>query len=267
MKKITIVTITYNDIENLKCTVESVLKEKTDEIEYIIIDGASTDGTGDFLKTLKDEEIVIISEPDNGIYNAMNKGIRMAEGQWIYFLNSGDYLLDGVIQRVLGTLSPEADCIYGDVYLSLIYDNKRYFKLEKASSSIEIEQLRKGMQCSHQAIFCKRDVLERMNGFDETFKTAADWELILRIKLQSYIFKYIGIPIAIYDKTGVSSKPHPVEKHNIRKKNHLFRFVDIRFLCDLLQAFSWCIIAAVLGKKKAQYQIKYKNYQDKIIKE
>lgn len=100
MKKITIITVSYNDINNLKKTVASISGQLIDDIEYLIIDGGSEDGTKKYLHEL-DSKVIWISEPDTGIYNAMNKGIRAASGEWIWFVNAGDCLIKGSIQCVL----------------------------------------------------------------------------------------------------------------------------------------------------------------------
>ena len=265
MKKLSIVTITYNDLDNLKKTVQSVLKELKDDIEYIIIDGASTDGTVNYLRTLDNSKIIIISETDKGIYNAMNKGIKKALGEWLIFLNAGDVLLPGVLNKFSYLLNDDKDCLYGDIFLSLYYKDKQFYKLEQASKEIDIEVLKKHMQFSHQAFLCKKSILIKVKGFDEQFKTAADWDLIIRIALASYRFEHISTPIAIYDKTGVSSKPHPNEKHRIRKKNRLYRWLDVQYIRDLIQAGYWYVAAFLLRDNKVKYQIKYRRYTEEMI--
>ena len=265
MKKLSIISVTYNDLDNLKRTVESVIDQFESDIEYIIIDGASTDGTVDYLKTLENNDIKIISEPDKGIYNAMNKGIKKAFGEWILFLNAGDVLLPNVLSKLLPLLNDDKGCLYGDIFLTLSYKDKQFYKLEQADDEINIGILKKHMQFSHQAFFCKKEILVALKGFDEQFKTAADWDLMIRIALGLYRFEHINVPIAIYDKTGVSSKPHPNEKHNVRKKNKLYRGLDTQYITDLLQAGYWYIVALFLRENKVKYQIKYRKYTDEII--
>ncbi len=269
MKKLSIVTVTYNDLENLKATVGSVMCEirNDTEYEYIIIDGASTDGTADYLKTIKLKDIEIVSETDQGIYNAMNKGISKANGEWVLFLNAGDILLPGVLKKLRFRLDDNVDSIYGDIFIALLYEGKQYYKLERADDRIDIRVLRKHMQCSHQAFLCRRQTLINMHGFDEGFKTAADWDLIIRLALGSATFEHINTPIVAYDKTGVSSKPHPIEKHKIRKKNKLYKIIDVQYIKDLIQAICWYIIAMILGEKKRKYQIKYRHYSEQMVYE
>ena len=262
MKKLSIITITYNDLNNLKLTINSVINEINDRIEYVIIDGASKDGSVDYLNTIVNQNVCIFSEPDKGIYNAMNKGIKKSHGEWVLFLNSGDVLLPGTLPKILMCLDEQYDCFYGDIYLSLCYQGKQYYKKEKASPIIDLNNLRKHMLFSHQALLCKRNVLVKVNGFDEKFRTAADWDLIIRITKKKVKYKYLDTTIAIYDKTGVSSKPHPIEKHYIRKKNNLYRIIDTQYFRDLLQACIWYITAFILKDSKMKYQIKYRNYLD-----
>jgi len=116
--KLSIITINYNNASGLRKTVESVLSQSTHDFEYIVVDGGSTDGSVEYLESqnseLKTQNFSFISEKDNGIYNAMNKGIRMAQGEYLHFLNSGDWLADEkVVENMLKTL-PDCDIYVGN---------------------------------------------------------------------------------------------------------------------------------------------------------
>lgn len=165
MKKLSIITITYNDLLNLKSTVDSVLIQLNEQIEYWIIDGASKDGTYDYLCHLKD--VNWISESDSGIYDAMNKGINLAKGEWILFLNAGDLLLHDVLNKLLPELKNEHDCYFGDIIQIIPYMEEKYYIPELANA--DIQKIRKGMICSHQAFLCKRYELIEIGGFDTCF--------------------------------------------------------------------------------------------------
>ncbi len=259
MKKLTIITITLNDMDNLIKTVNSIIPQMCEDIEYIIIDGGSTDGTIHYLDSLKLERLRIICEKDSGIYNAMNKGLRYAIGEWVLYINSGDVLLDDVVE-VLKSIKEDDDCVYGDVILSIEYKGETYYKTEKGKEGFDIDYLKGRMPFSHQAFLCKRSLLVDIGGFDEDFKTAADWDCIIRLKGNNLKFKHINKTISIYDRSGISSKPHPIEKHLIRKKNDLYKGVDYCFVVDCLMAVRWFVITGLLGEYKKKIQIIWQGY-------
>lgn len=115
--KLSIITVNRNNTEGLRKTIESVVSQTYTDFEYIIIDGASTDGSVDIIKEYADRITYWVSEPDNGIYNAMNKGILKAKGEYLQFLNSGDWLVDeGVLQTMI-KYTDDVDILIGNIYL------------------------------------------------------------------------------------------------------------------------------------------------------
>lgn len=262
MVTLTIVTITYNDLSGLKRTVQSVMEQRTSDIELLIIDGDSTDGTKEYLGTLiEKDDIQVISENDDGIYDAMNKGLRYASGRWVFYLNAGDTFLPGVVRPLIDRLkiSGSYDAIYGDVILTTMYNGQIYYRPEKADR--ELSHLKKGMICSHQGIICKREQIIRLGGFDTSFRIAGDWDLISRMYCAGGRFDHIDSYIAAYDRDGISAKPHIMERHRVRKNNRFYRIVDLYLIKDLIHAGKSVLSSMILGNRKRALSIKLKRFQ------
>lgn len=179
--KISIITSVYNNKETVAEAIESVLSQTYDNIEYIVIDGGSTDGTVDIINQYRDKISIFVSEPDNGIYDGLNKGIALAKGDVIGFLHSDDLYYDNqVIEKVAREFDNEhVDSIYGDLtYVAKVDTSKviRYWK----SGDFSIKKLNRGWMPPHPTFFVKRSIYEKAGGFDTSFKIAADYDIILR---------------------------------------------------------------------------------------
>ena len=206
MCKISVITINYNEKEGLKKTIQSVVGQSYDDIEYIVIDGGSTDGSTAIIDANKEKIHYWVSEPDSGIYNAMNKGIRAATGEYVLFMNSGDCFYENdTVAKAESLMTGECGIYYGD----LIYYNKRKKKHEnwifpnKLSLGFFIEN-----SLPHQGSFIKRSLFDSISMYNETLKIASDWEFfIIAICLEKVSYKHIGIVISEYDFTGISSDP------------------------------------------------------------
>jgi glycosyltransferase len=179
--KISIITSVFNNKDNIAQAIESVSSQTYKNIEHIIIDGGSTDGTIDVVNTFKNQLAVVVSEKDNGIYDGLNKGIALATGDIIGFLHSDDLYEDEfVIEKVAAAFTTHnVDSVYGD----LVYVNKndtskivRYWK----SGEFTPKKLRKGWMPPHPTLFIKRRIYEEHGVFNTNFKIAADYDLILR---------------------------------------------------------------------------------------
>lgn len=222
-----IITITYNAEEKIRDTIKSVLLQKYIDYEYIIVDGKSTDNTMAVIKNYERSFIEkgisykYISEKDNGIYDAMNKGVSIAKGRWVYFLNAGDYLYDC---SVLGEVK-EADIdnsigiIYGD---TIIYKKNGLVKYDK---SREIERIVSELPFCHQSSFTKRELL-LMHPFDISYRICADYEFFTWCYTNKCIFRYISIPVSRYEFGGFSMcedfEIDLLRERNIsRKENHM----------------------------------------------
>lgn len=199
--KISVITVNYNNIGGLKKTVNSVLSQTYKDVEYIVIDGGSDDGASGFL-TDHDKAIAYwVSEPDNGIYSAMNKGLEAVTGDYVLFLNSGDWLVDSKTMENLAKMNFKSDFVYGDVFL----ETPQGLKLNKYPEHLSTLFLGTSALC-HQALFIKKQVFEEHGKYREDLKIAADWEQYTRLfALGKVTFQYLNTPVAVYDLSGVSS--------------------------------------------------------------
>lgn len=202
---VSIVTVTYNAAQYVEDTILSVLAQTYDDFEYVFMDGSSTDDTLKIIeshrKAFEDRGIryIVKSEPDRGIYDAMNKGIAIATGQYVQMLNAGDVLLDArVLSDVFSNYNTAADILYGDVVLS---DNG-FYKLAKAGP---LETITQDMPMCHQGVFVRRSVLKEYR-FDTRYQLAADYDQMLRCYENRKTFFYTDRAIAVYDTTGISEK-------------------------------------------------------------
>ncbi len=195
--KISIVTIVLNDKQNIEKTIQSVLSQNIEK-EYIIIDGGSTDGTLDIINKYEGRIDILISENDDGIYNAMNKAVNLANGEWICFMNSGDVFYDSnILKNILPKIDDSVDIIYGDQEVR--YTSKK--KIVKANMSIQ--DIWKGMIFSHQSCFVKKEVLNQYK-FNESNKITADYELFYTLYKANKKFSYIPMIVASVSAGGVS---------------------------------------------------------------
>lgn len=198
--KISIITVVRNAAEELEKTIQSVLGQSYPQIEYIIIDGGSEDGSLEIIKKYGLNITAWISEPDQGPYDAMNKGIGLSTGEWINFLNAGDVFLgsdslSGIIQQLR---HDGIDAIYGDSLADYV-DFKVYRKARP------FEERWKGMIFSHQALLMRASLLKEER-FDTRYPKIADYDLILRCMRDPARVRYIPVPLVICDAYGISNK-------------------------------------------------------------
>lgn len=195
---ITVVTVSYNSADLIEKTLQSVVGQTHANKEYVVIDGASTDETNQIIDKFIDLIDFYVSEPDNGIYHAMNKAVVKASGDWLIFMNAGDTFVDSeVLQKVANSLSNETDVLYGDI-LTL---KNRELILKK--SPLKIMHMHRMPFC-HQAVFTRTSLLRKFP-FDEKYALSADFKLFKQLKSEEVNFKKIPMPITIYDRTGLSS--------------------------------------------------------------
>ena len=179
--KVSIITIAYNSASTLKDTIESVVQQSYPNIEYIIIDGGSTDATLDIIKQYESKIAKVISEKDNGLYEALNKGIAVATGDVIGFLHSDDfYIHENVIGNMVSLLQKEnADAVYADLYYVDKNNTDTIFRKWKAGT-YEHGQFLNGWMPPHPTFFAKSWCYEQFGGFNLNLLSAADYELLLR---------------------------------------------------------------------------------------
>lgn len=180
--KISIVTVVYNNESTVADAIRSVLEQTHDAIEYIVIDGASSDGTMEVINSFKDRIDKVVSEPDKGIYDAMNKGLSLVTGEVVGILNSDDFYHDQhVISSIIEAFKAErADAVYGDlIYVDAQNTDKvkRYWK----SGRYERNKFLYGWMPPHPTFFVKREVYQKYGQFNLTLKSAADYEFMLRV--------------------------------------------------------------------------------------
>jgi len=205
---LTIITINRNNASGLEKTLSSVATQSFKEFEYIVIDGASTDGSIEVIKTHEDEfaHLKWVSEPDAGIYNAMNKGIRMASGDYIQILNSGDCLAaDDVIERMMKAMEEKVypNILYGNL-VKCFPDGRRL--TDKCFAGRKITML--GMYLgtlNHSPAFIRRTLFEKYGYYDETLRIVSDWKWCM----QAIIFgdeqpRYVDVDVVLFDMEGFS---------------------------------------------------------------
>lgn len=218
--KISIITIVYNNVRDIEYTLLSVLNQSYSPIEYIVVDGASTDGTLEVINRYNDRIDTIISEKDKGIYDAMNKGLAQATGDYVLFLNSGDELYDKETIRCIVEKGGNADIIYGETKL---IDEKRHIiadRRHKAPAHFDWKSFRYGMNICHQAIYIKRDIAAP---YDLNYQLSADIDWVIRAAKKAKSTQHVGCYVAKYLVGGMSQKRHRQslkERYAIFKKHY-----------------------------------------------
>ena len=204
--KVTIVTVVYNSVKTIESTIKSVLSQTYENIEYICIDGDSTDGTKEIIQKYSSQISKIISEKDDGIYYAMNKGINLAHGEWINFMNSGDTFADkSVIENIFkgNLIKSGTNVIFGD---SNILTKAGLFYQKCNNPFYKSKQLVKGKGFSHQSVFVRVELAKKYH-FDLEFEIAADYKMLYSIYQNHGGFLYINRAIANYEvENGFSKK-------------------------------------------------------------
>lgn len=252
-KQISIIIVTKNDYENLLTTYDSFQfsDQIKNEIQLILINGGSDNETPSFIKSHKSDFSKIISEPDTGIYDAMNKGIKLSNTDWCIFINAGDTFADPTVpEKVMGQLNPDTDVFYGDCLL-------KYPGFSILKNAGEVKDLWKGMITTHQSFIIKTDILKK-NLFDLNYKLGADFDQIFKLYKQKKQFKYIQIPIAAIDTSGISNTKilsARCEHYKSLRKND-----NIGFGMHLYYTFNFIFLIAIsisrlLLPKKKYYSI------------
>ena len=241
--KISVVTVTYNCIGVLEDTLKSVISQEYSNVEYIVIDGKSSDGTLNLIDKYKDHISILVSEPDKGIFDAMNKAIKLVTGDWILFMNAGDtFADDNVLTSVFSNhIESNVGVVFGDAYfkrnsgLSLYHGIPFYRNKDKY----------KGMGICHQSIFVRAD-LAKLNPFKLSYKYTADYNMMMSIYNNGYKFFETNVVISVYDLTGVSTL------HCVDQFKEVYRICGLK--SDTLLYYKLLII-----HKYRELKIKIKN--------
>ena len=183
--KISIVTVCFNSAKTIEQTIKSVLNQSYKNIEYIVIDGGSTDGTLDIIRKYEPYITYWVSEPDKGIYDAMNKGIKASNGELIAFINSDDWYHEDAMQHFAEVYERQpADVLFGDIIF--INDNEEKYV---SNENVDLDKLMYTNMLCHQAI-CTRTVLMKENPFDLQYKIAADYDFLLKLYIDDAIYLF-----------------------------------------------------------------------------
>lgn len=197
--KLSIITINYNNVSGLQRTINSVLGQTFMEYEWIIVDGGSSDGSKDLIQKYSDHFTFWCSEPDAGIYNAINKGITHARAEYIQILNSGDWLCSkDTLERVFAK-DHSSDVLYGD----MIQVGDAGNRLVRYPKKLPLFFFLYDSLC-HQACFYKRDVFFN-NLYDESFRIVSDWAMNIKLILEGKSYDHLDLPVVYYDNSGISS--------------------------------------------------------------
>jgi glycosyltransferase involved in cell wall biosynthesis len=206
--KVSIITVTFNSERTISETIDSVLAQVYPDIEYIIVDGCSTDGTVEIIKSYGKSVSIFLSEPDSGIYDAINKGIRLASGDIVGLLNSDDVFYDKyIIEKIIRTFCDyDIDAVFGDAqFVDPLKTSKiiRYY----SSKSFNPGKFKYGYMPAHPSFYVKREIFDKLGYYKVDYKIAADFELLIRFLYKNPIkHKYLEIPFVIMKMGGVSNK-------------------------------------------------------------
>lgn len=202
---ISIVTVCYNEYTTIARTIQSIINQNCDSIEYIIIDGGSNDGTLDIIKRYEKNITYWVSEPDEGIYDAMNKGIGLANGEWITFMNANDWYEKNAFDIILNELDRCSDgLLYAKVHKIIDGKIEGYIGISETTNPEEIHF--RNLYC-HQGLFVKKDLFKIVGVYDTNFQYLADYDWLLKAHKMGYDPKYIDFCVANFLIGGVSGSP------------------------------------------------------------
>jgi len=209
LPKVSIITVAYNCAPLIERTLASVAGQTYPNIEYIVVDGASTDGTTDVIKAFRAHIDHFVSEPDRGIYDAMNKGLRLATGDYVWFVNAGDTIhRPDTLEQIMARADANTDVLYGEVLLTddsgHIIGSRSDRTTQKTPHNLTWKSLKYGMVVSHQAFIARRAIAPPyMEG-----NLAADIDWVIRILKRARRTHFVPVPFALYLMGGTSKKRH-----------------------------------------------------------
>ncbi len=205
---LSIITVNLNNRDGLQRTIDSVISQTFTDYEWIVIDGGSTDGSRELIEQYQDYIAYWCSEPDKGIYNAMNKGIAHAKGEWLQFLNSGDWFVGNNVLRDVFRTPLNGDIVYGDYYQTNGQDIVP-IQYEQDLSFLTLYY----KAIPHTSSFIKRDIISSRL-YNEGLEIVSDWEFFLECALKGLQFTHINIFVTYYDSSGISSS----NRHKVLKE-------------------------------------------------
>lgn len=223
--KLSIITVNLNNRDGLKRTIESVVSQTFTDYEWIVIDGGSTDGSRELIEQYADRFAYWCSEPDKGIYNAMNKGIFHANGQWMQFLNSGDSLFERNTLEKVFTKEYYEDVVYGDV--NYVDAKGRLVRTEKKPDNLRLSYFYHNTLC-HQATFYKKDIFIKYK-YDESLSICADMALNISLLLNNYQLKHIPLYIVNFEEGGIGAvfTPKHIEERESMYAKYIPEYLQV----------------------------------------
>lgn len=223
MNKISIITVNYNNADGLEKTIKSVVEQSYSLFEYIIIDGNSTDSSVDVIKKYADNITHWVSEKDKGIFDAMNKGIKKATGDYCHFLNSGDlFVQSDVLNRIFGNKEYTAPFINGN---QLNDFGAHRQKVPCLNRTLTLYDFYWGT-IKHQATFIRRDLFETYGLYDDNLRIISDWKFFLQtIGLHNEQPVFVDVDIVVFEWNGMSTNPQLTERHHKERQAVLDEFI------------------------------------------
>jgi glycosyltransferase involved in cell wall biosynthesis len=243
--KVSIITVCYNSARTLQDTIESVLAQTYTNIEYIIIDGGSTDDTPAIIEKYRNRIAHVVSEPDQGLYDAMNKGIALSSGELVGILNSDDLLAHaGVMADIVSALDSNTEAICSDVHI--FKDHRDNIVRKYRCTRWKPWMFRLGHQPPHPGFFVRKNCYERLGLFDLQFRRAADFELLLRfIGVHKINTKYLPYTSVLMRSGGSSQQGLKAiseanrEDHLALRKHGYFSALPLIWCKYALKVFQW----------------------------
>jgi len=213
---LSVITIVFNNVRDIERTMQSVLSQSYPHIEYLVIDGASTDGTKEVIEGYKDSLACYRSEPDKGIYDAMNKGLALATGDYVLFMNSGDEIYDPETVSAVFASADDADIYYGETEMYNENWDSLGQRRHKAPENFSWRSFKYGMSISHQAVYIKRAITDP---YDLRYKYSADIDWIIKAAKKADMIVNTRRYVAKYLVGGISKQKH---LDSLKERFHIF---------------------------------------------
>ena len=254
--KVSAITVCLNSKDTIEQTIQSIIGQTYKDIEYIIIDGGSDDGTKEIIERYRDHIAVFISEPDEGIYDAMNKGIRVSTGQIIGIVNSDDWLEPDAIEAVVNIFeTEEIDIVYGNVNE---IENNRPVSVLRSLEKLDDENVWTTMPVWHPATFIGKDVYERLGGYSTRYRISSDYEFIIRCVLNHEKFYYVDKVLSNFRNEGLSSRELQLyaEENRTIISEYKDRIKDYKKILDFYNEYIKCLIFEKKAANQTQEIVK-----------
>ena len=242
--KFSVITVCYNAQATLEDTIQSVIAQTYHHVEYIIVDGASKDRTLSIINRYRDRITTVVSEPDKGLYDAMNKGLRLATGDYVCFLNAGDsFHEDDTLQQMVHTLrelTELPDVLYGET--ALVDAEGHFVRMRRlqAPEHLTWHSFRQGMLVCHQAFFAKRTLAEP---YDLRYRFSADFDWCIRIMRKSKVLHNTHLTLIDYLEEGMTTRNHKASLHE------RFRIMAKHYgWLSTVAHHAWFVVRAVIKK-------------------